>query len=272
MIPIYIEPNIATIGPFILSWHGLFSAIGVLFGVTIGVRMAAARGVDEDATYSLALWSVVGGIVGARLFHVVDAWSYYSQNPLQIVMITEGGIAIYGAVIGGVLTGTIYAMVKRMPVGHLADAGAVGLILGQAIGRIGDVINGEHHGLPSTAPWSVTYLHPNTLGELGVSVHLTIGYELVWNLIVFALLVAAFDRVRRSGMLFWTYFLLYAIGRFVTGFYRVDTDVAFGLGQAQIVGFVTALLAAAVLIWLYWRDRHSQASRRRAGRTVTRSR
>jgi phosphatidylglycerol---prolipoprotein diacylglyceryl transferase len=272
VIPIHIDPNIAMIGPFLLSWHGLFSAIGVLFGVTIGVRMAAARGVDEDATYSLALWAVVGGIVGARLFHVVDAWSYYSQNPLQIVMITEGGIAIYGAVIGGVLTGTLYAVIKRMPVGHLADAGAVGLILGQAIGRIGDVINGEHHGLPSTAPWSVTYLHPNTLGELGVSVHLTIGYELVWNLMIFALLVAAFDRVRQPGLLFWGYFLLYAIGRFVTGFYRVDADVAFGLGQAQIVAVVTALLAVAMLIWLSRRAMPPRVSGRRPKRTVTRSR
>lgn len=243
MIPIYIDPNILSLGPLVLSWHGLFSAIGVLLGVTYGVRLAVSRGVDEEATYSLALWSVVGGIVGARLFHVIDAWPYYSQNPAQIIMITEGGIAIYGAVVGGVLTGVGYALLRRMPVGSLTDGGGVGLILGQSIGRIGDIINGEHHATTTNAPWSVVYLHPNTLGEIGLPVHPAVGYELVWDLLIFALLVSMFDRVRRPGVVFWTYFGLYALGRFWITFYRVDTIVAYGLTQAQLVALGSMLLS-----------------------------
>src|SRR5687767_4630622 len=178
-IAINIDPNLAQLGPFVLSWHGLFSAIGVIAGVTIGVRVAAESGADEEGSYNLALWSVAGGIVGARLFHVVDNWGYYAANPIQIVMINEGGIAVYGAVVGGFLTGTLYAMRTKLAVAKVAAGGAIGFMLGQAIGRIGDVINGEHHGTPTDAPYGVVYTHPNTLGEPGLPVHLAVGYEMV---------------------------------------------------------------------------------------------
>jgi len=152
---INLDPNIVTLGPLTLSWHGLFSAIGVIAGVTIGVRVAVEGGAGEDPAYNLALWSVAGGIVGARLFHVVDNWAYYAQNPIQIVMINEGGIAIYGAIVGGVLTGFIYALVTKIDVAAVADGGAVGLILGEATGRIGAVITGALHGLPYDPPGKV---------------------------------------------------------------------------------------------------------------------
>jgi phosphatidylglycerol:prolipoprotein diacylglycerol transferase len=91
---INVDPNVTTIGGFTLTWHGLFSAVGVIAGVAVGVRAAAEGGADEDGAYTLALWSVAGGIVGARLFHVIDNWSYYARNPGQIVLVNEGGIAI----------------------------------------------------------------------------------------------------------------------------------------------------------------------------------
>jgi phosphatidylglycerol:prolipoprotein diacylglycerol transferase len=250
-ITINIDPNLATIGPFTLSWHGLFSAIGVIVGVTLGVRIAAEAGADEDAAYNLALWSVGGGIVGARLFHVIDNWAYYSQNLSQIVLINEGGIAIYGAVVGGILTGALYARLRAIKLGAVADGGAVGLIIGQAIGRIGDVINGEHHGLPLDAPWAVIYTHPETLGELGLPVHLAVGYELIWDLLVFALLLLM-RRTAGQGKMFWTYVLLYSLGRFWISFYRVDAIQAFGLRQAQLIALVGIVLGAAMLAYLYF--------------------
>lgn len=253
-IAINIDPNIAQIGPFVLSWHGLFSAIGVIAGVTIGVRVAAEAGANEEGAYNLALWSVAGGIVGARLFHVVDNWSYYAQNPGQIVLINEGGIAIYGAIIGGILTGFVYALRTKLDVAKVADGGAVGLILGQAIGRIGDVINGEHHGKPLDAPWAVVYTHPNTLGEIGVPVHLAVGYELVWDLLVFGLLWMMRRRVR-DGVIFWTYVLLYGLGRFWITFYRYDAIQGFGLTQAQLIAVVGVVVATVMLVKMLLIDR-----------------
>lgn len=248
-ISIYIDPNIFFLGPFTLSWHGLFSAIGVIAGVSLGVRIAAEAGVNEDGAYNLALWSVAGGIVGARLFHVWDNWGYYSTNLLQIVMINEGGIAIYGAIVGGILTGTIYARMTGIDVAKMTDGGAVGLILGQAIGRIGDVINGEHHGLPLESSLAVVYTHPNTLGEMGLPVHLAVGYELVWDMLVFGLLMLLRGRAR-FGVIFWLYVALYAVGRFWISFYRVDAIQALGLSQAQLVAVVGVVLGVAALGWM----------------------
>ena len=254
-IVVNIDPNIFTIGSFTLSWHGFFSAIGVIVGVTLGVRTAVLGGASEDGSYNLALFGVAGGIIGARLFHVIDNWAYYAQNPGQILLVNEGGIAIYGAIVGGVLTGFVYALLTHLKVSAVADGGALGLILGQAIGRIGDVINGEHHGLPLDAPWAVIYTNPNTLGEPGIPVHLAVGYELVWDLLVFGLLLLLRRRWAGLGAMFWLYVVLYSVGRFWISFYRVDTIEAFGLRQAQIVAVVGVVLGVAMLAKMLLIDR-----------------
>lgn len=244
---IHIDPNLIVLGPLVLTWHGLFSAVGLGAGIWIAARLLRGSPVPEDEVMTTAFWGTVGALVGARLLHVLDQWDYYRQQPGQILLINEGGIAIYGAILGGVLAGFLYVRLRRLPVGLLADAAAVGLILGQAIGRIGDVINGEHHGqrLPDGTPWAVVYTHPNTLGERGVPNHLAVGYELVWDLLVFGVLLGLWGRLPRPGMLFWLYLLLYSAGRFVISFYRQDTLTPFGLAQAQVV----ALGSAAVAIW-----------------------
>jgi phosphatidylglycerol:prolipoprotein diacylglycerol transferase len=252
---INVDPNVTTIGGFTLTWHGLFSAVGVIAGVAVGVRAAAEGGADEDGAYTLALWSVAGGIVGARLFHVIDNWSYYARNPGQIVLVNEGGIAIWGAIVGGVLTGFLYALVTRQKVAALADGGGLGLILGQAIGRIGDVINGEHHGVYFNALWAVVYTNPNTLGEVGIPVHLAVGYELIWDLLVFGLLLLLKRRWVGLGVMFWLYVFLYSVGRFWISFYRVDTIVAFGLRQAQIVSVVGIVVGGLMLAKMLLIDR-----------------
>jgi prolipoprotein diacylglyceryltransferase len=170
--------------------------------------------------------------------------------------------AIFGAIIGGMLGGFIYARLRRLPVGIMADAGGAGLILGQAIGRIGDVINGEHHGqrLPAGTPGAVTYTHPNTLGERGVPNHLAVGYELVFDLLVFGLLVGLWGRLPRPGMLFWLYLLLYSVGRFVISFFRQDTIAAFGLTQAQLVSVGSGVVAIWFLFYLYTRPLRAPAA------------
>jgi phosphatidylglycerol---prolipoprotein diacylglyceryl transferase len=252
---INVDPNLIVLGPFVLSWHGLFSAIGLAAGIWIVARLLRGTVVPEDEVMTTAFWGTIGGLIGARLFHVIDQWSYYSQRPVQILLLNEGGIAIYGAVIGGVLGGYIYARMRRLPVGLLADAAAVGLILGMAIGRIGDVINGEHHGahLPEGTPWAATYVHPNTLGEPGVPVHLAVGYEMVADLLIYGLLLGLWGRLPRAGMLFWLYLLLYSAARYFITFLRVDTIIAFGLTQAQLIAVGSVLVALWFLVYLFSR-------------------
>jgi prolipoprotein diacylglyceryl transferase len=255
MIEINIDPTLIQAGPVIVTWHGFFTAVGVLAGITLAVRYGALLGFSEDDIMSVALWGVIGGIVGARLLHVVDQWGYYAQDPLSILKINEGGLAIFGTVIGGPVAGAIYAWRRGFSVSKLLDVGAIGLILGMAIGRIGDIINGEHHGIPADLPWAVQYVHPNTLGQPGVSVHLAVGYEMLMDLLIFGALVALFGRLPRPAMLFWLFAALYSFGRFFIQFYRIDSPFLANLSQAQVASFLVGAAALWAFVFLYSRSR-----------------
>lgn len=255
MITIDLDPNIATFGPFTLAWHGVFSAVAIIVGIWLVLRLLRGTGISEDDTYTLALWSVIGGIVGARLFHVVDAWGFYSQKPIQILMINEGGLSIYGAIVMGTLATIAVMLVKGIPVGRFLDAGGPALVLGQAIGRIGDVINGEHHGLPTDWPIGVRYVNPNTLGEPGKVVHLAVGYEMVWDLLALAVLLRLRGRLPRDGMVFAAYMFLYGFGRFFITFTRVDAKVFWDLSQAQVIALIMVAVSLPLLAWLGTRRR-----------------
>lgn len=258
MITIDLDPNIATIGPFTLAWHGVFSAVGIIVGIWLAMRLLRGTGISEDDTYTLALWSVIGGIVGARLFHVVDAWAFYAQNPFQIMMINEGGLSIYGAIVVGTLAVIVTMLIKGINIGVFLDAGGPGLVLGQAIGRIGDVINGEHHGLPTDWPIGVRYVHPNTLGEPGRVVHLAVGYEMVWDILALGILLRLRGRLPQNGMVFLAYMALYAFGRFFITFTRVDAILFLGLTQAQLIALAMMVVSLPALAWMATRPRREQ--------------
>lgn len=258
MITINIDPILAMIGPFAVSRHGFFSAVGVLVGLWVAAQLVRQAGIGKEHVFNMAIWAVPAGVVGACLFHIADKFEYYAANPLAILAIQEAGLAIYGGLAGGVLAGVLYARRHNLPLGCFADAIAPALILGQAVGRIGDVINGEHRGLPADLPWSVVYTNPNTAGESGVAVHPAVGYEMVWDLAVFGALLWLQGRLPRSGMLFWIYVALYALGRFWIGFFREDTVVSFGLRQAQLIA-IAGILAVGIYVFCGGRGRRRQS-------------
>jgi phosphatidylglycerol:prolipoprotein diacylglycerol transferase len=260
MLEINIDPTLVQVGPLLITWHGFFTAVGVLAGITLAVRYGARVGFSEDDIMSVALWGVIGGIIGARLMHVIDQWPIYARDPINIVKINEGGLAIFGAVVGGPLAGAIYAWRRGFSINKLLDVGAVGLIMGMAIGRLGDIINGEHHGTPADLPFAVTYTHPMTLGVPGESVHLAVGYEMLMDLLIFAVLVALFGRLPRAGMVFWIYGALYSFGRFFIQFYRIDTPFWLGLSQAQVMSFLVGAAAVWAVVFLYGRSRKPAAA------------
>ncbi len=273
MIQIPFDPEVH-IGPLALAWHGIFTAVGIFFGVWLAVRLLRGR-VTEDAGYSVATWAVVGGIVGARLLHVMDCWvpgpscgEGYAADPIRILEIWTGGIAVWGALIGGVLGGLV-AAVRRgdIPIASTADAAVAGIGLGFAIGRIGDVINGEHHAtLCGTGPGvCVEFTDPNTLGQ-GTSfppgdpryaagpVHLVVLYDMIWDLLGVALVLFLLRRIGGrvpQGRIFWIWTIWYGVGRFVEGFLRIanPTPIA-GLRQDQIVGFLAVAVSVAALALL----------------------
>ena len=144
MIEIPIGPNLIALSSFVLSWHGLFSFVAVATAVFLVGRWAPMRGVHPDDIYAIAVWAIIGGILGARAVHVVDNWSFYQSSPSQIIAIWGGGIGLWGGILGGFLSGAIYAAIRKHPVGVIADLAAPAVLFAQTIGRLGDIVNGEH--------------------------------------------------------------------------------------------------------------------------------
>lgn len=264
------DPDIH-LGPLTLAWHGVFTAVGIFFGVWLAVKLARER-ISEDDGYAIATWGVIGGIAGARLLHVADRWSYYAEHLEQIPLIWTGGIAVWGAVIGGALSGLVVAIRRKVPIGATADAAAPGIGLGLGLGRIGDIINGEHWALPcaSGPGLCVEFTHPNTLGQgaeaLGRPfsgpdwqgpVHLVVAYEMAWDLLGAWLAMVLRTRlagIAPAGLVFWLWLAWYSIGRIAFGALRVgDPTPILGFRQDQLIGLICLAVALPVIAALQLR-------------------
>ena len=250
------DPNIVTIGGFLLSWHGLFTAIGILAGVQLALRMARVVGYDEDDAYTLALVGVPSGIVGARLLYV---WERGNWSPGEIIAINGGGISIWGAILGGVAGAFAFAVWRRYPIGRGLDIAAFGLILGQAVGRLGDLVNGEHLARPTGLPWGVIYTDPDSSAwaysaTVGAH-HPATSYELLGDLVILGVLFVVLFRVfrRRPGLTFFVYLVSYAVMRFFLTYLRIDSSVLLGLRVPQVVSLIV-VIAAIAGVWYFLRQ------------------
>ncbi|MDB9332743.1 prolipoprotein diacylglyceryl transferase [Nodularia spumigena CS-591/04] len=252
-------PVIVEIGPITIRWYGLLIAIAVLIGVSLSQYLAKRRNVNPELVSDLSIWLVIGAIPAARLYYVLFQWSEYSQHPERIIAIWQGGIAIHGAIIGGTLAALIFAKVNQVSFWQLTDLVAPSLILGQAIGRWGNFFNSEAFGRPTNLPWKL-YIPPQnrppTLANFEYF-HPTFLYESLWNLIVFALLMALFFRGLsgkprlRLGTLFLTYLVAYSFGRLWIEGFRIDSLMLGPLRIAQVVSLSGIVVGLAGLAWLY---------------------
>ena len=257
-ITVNVDPVIFQAGHLMLRWYGLFLALAVIAGVWLGARGARRVGLSPQQVERLAIWSLVGGLVGARLFHVIDRWDLYASDPLRAVAVWEGGLAIYGGLLGGVAAGALYAFRQRLPVRRLADGVAPGMILGQALGRLACIPNGDAYGSPTNLPWAFRYVHDGTMVPTqlwGVPLHPYPVYEMLFDLGVLGLLLALRRHPtlkQRPGLLFVTYAGVYSVGRFLLSYFRMERVWFAGLQEAQVLsllGLAAALLGALVLLW-----------------------
>jgi phosphatidylglycerol:prolipoprotein diacylglycerol transferase len=260
LVEIDINPVIVTIGPFALRWYSLMIMVGVLVGTAIAARMAQQRGISADDVYGAALWIVVGGIVGARLAHVIDRFDYYRLHLDKILAVYEGGLAIWGGLIAGGVAGWLYARRNGIPFWPLADSVVLGAIVGQAIGRIGCIVNGDVAGRPTGGDWGFVYTNPGALlpkpEYFNVPTHPYPLYEMIWDLAIFGVLLWLFRRRLFDGAVFLAYCVLYAIGRFVLTFVREEEIWLFGLQQAQVLSIIIVVVAA--YLYFYLRARQGQ--------------
>ena len=250
-------------GPLVIRWYGLLIASAVLIGVYLSRLLATRRGVNPQLIESLMIWLVIAAIPSARLYYVLFEWQNYAQHPDQIVQIWKGGIAIHGAVLGGLLSALIFARLKQVSFWQLADLVAPSLVLGQAIGRWGNFFNSEAFGRPTDLPWKL-YI-PANRRPLGYEsfdyFHPTFLYESLWDLAVFSILIALFFRMLKFrnnsplGTIFLIYLVGYSLGRVWIEGLRTDSLMVGPLRIAQIVSLIGIILGGSGLGWLYVRRR-----------------
>lgn len=241
MITINIDPMI-DIGPVTVAWHGLTIALGLIVGAWLAVRVAGERGLDKDQTLNLVLLIAVSGMLGARIYYLVENDPSALLTPAD--WFDSRGFSFYGGILFGVPAVAFYLRWRGLGIGYL-DALAAGFPLGMAIGRIGDVINGEHYGPVSDLPWAVRNANPNAdVPDTTLAYHSGGLYEVALSLAMFAVIWPLRSRFRRPGTLLWTVIASYAFGRFLMFFVRDDsTELTLGLSVTQWTSL--ALLAVA---------------------------
>ncbi|MEQ9548859.1 MAG: prolipoprotein diacylglyceryl transferase [Coleofasciculus sp. G3-WIS-01] len=253
-------PILVKLGPLTIRWYGLLIASAVLIGVSLSQYLAKRRNVDPNAIADLAIWLVIAAIPCARLYYVLFEWEQYAQRPEDIIAIWKGGIAIHGAILGGLVATIIFARVQKLSVWLLADLVVPSLILGQAIGRWGNFFNSEAFGSPTNLPWKL-YIPPQQRppGYMNYQYfHPTFLYESLWNVLIFVIMITLFFRdLKRKphlkvGTLALIYLVGYSAGRIWIEGLRTDSLMVGPLRIAQIVSLVSILLGLAGLAWLYW--------------------
>lgn len=268
-IEIGVDPKIVDVLGLEITWHGLFTAIGVIVGVSISAYLARKMGYPEDMIYNVALALVIGGIIGARGLYVIENWSLFEDDIGEIFAINTGGISIYGALIGGALGGWLFALISKVPnIPRAADIAAIGGIVGMAIGRVGDIINGEHFSKTTDLPWGVVYTDPDSpswirFGAGAEPQHPAVAYEMIGDLAIFVALLVIYFRVPRAGVTFFSWVFLYGALRFAVSFLRLDDEVFLGLRTAQVIGLAAMPIGLAGIIYLL---RTPPASEHRADR------
>ena len=250
MITIGIDPIIFSIGHLHVRWYGLIVITAIMVGVWLVVRESARKGFKKEDIYDAAIWVILGGMIGARLFHVLDHWpDVYTANPIRALYIWEGGLAIWGAVFGGLIVAAILARRNGWQLPKLLDAAAPGLALAQAIGRIACIITGDAMGKQTMGPFGFAYTNPNAMvPQLGVFYTPMPVFEIIANLGIFALIWQLRKRNWPDGLLFLVYLSLYSIERFFLAFTSSYRIIAFGLTQSQIVALVSLAIAVPLIV------------------------
>jgi len=245
-ITIGIDPSVE-FGPLTLAWHGIMIAVGIAAGAVLATRYAGERGLDRERVVNAVLIIALAGVLGARLYYLLENDPGALLRPWDWV--GNRGFSFYGAMIFGSLAVALY--LRRASVGaRYLDALAAGFPLGMAVGRVGDLINGEHYGRATDVAWGVRHTHPDAdVPSATVAYHDGGLYEIVLALAMFALLWPLRERFQRPLTMLWTVVALYSLGRFFMFFYRSDSDeLAGGLNGSQWTS--VALIALAGLGWV----------------------
>lgn len=268
--------NHVSVFGFEIAYYGIIIGLGMLAGIWVAQRDAKRRGQDPELYLDFALYGIIFSIIGARLYYVIFEWDYYRENLLQIFNLRAGGLAIYGGVIGAVLTLIVFTRIRKQSFFSMADSGVLGLVTGQIIGRWGNFFNMEAFGGYTDSLLAMriklSRINPNMLNEDVLSrkivengveyiqVHPTFLYESLWNLGLLCFMLWYRKRKKFDGEMLAIYLLGYGLGRFWIEGLRTDQLILFGTGipVSQALSLVLVLAAAAVLIYQHLARRRKE--------------
>lgn len=256
-----LNPNAVQFGPFRIRWYGIIIASAVLLAVFLSVREGRRRGIAEDDIYDCLLWALPVALVCARAYYVIFQWKYYSQNPAMIPCIWDGGIAIYGGLIGALITLVVLCHRRHINFWLLLDVVAPTVILAQGIGRWGNFMNQEAHGYATTLAFLQNTLHLPHFIVSQMCIHEvyyqpTFLYESVWDVLGFIVLISLRHRKHlfKCGEVVLSYVMWYSFGRFFIEGMRTDSLM---LGPIRVSQWLSVLLfvgALALIVYRRWRN------------------
>ena len=256
-ITIGIDPRAFVLGPITLRWYGILYAVAIFIAANVAKRYVDAFGADEEQLWGLFPWAVAAGLLGGRLYYVVqNRQSYYLHNPGHMLAFWEGGMAFFGAIGAVAATLLVYAYIHKLSILPILDVAAVFAAVGQPIGRIGNIINGDIVGPATSLPWGTIYTNPHTFApELGVAYQPAAAYEIVVNLVLLGVLWWVLHRWRPAGLAAGMYLIGYAVTQFIIFFWRSESITALGLRQAQLTAIVVFILGLAYLAFVLRRHK-----------------
>ncbi len=267
-----------TIGPIFIAWYGVIIVSSAVLGAWIATIEAKRRKLDPEEVWNGLIVALILGVIGARLYHVFSSpaggsvgWDYYRQNPLAIFNTREGGLGVYGAIIGGAVGVVLYCLVRKFNPLEWLDIGAPGLAMAQVLGRWANLVNQELYGPPTDLPWGITIDPANRITPYNdltrypptTRFHPVFLYESLWSLVGFILMMWVGRRYKdrlRKGDIFLMYLVWYPLGRFFTEFLRPDAWMLGSLAAAQVFALVAIVLAVLGIVYLHSRPLPAEAS------------
>lgn len=282
MNPIFIK-----LGPLEIRYYGLMYAISFLLGIHFAKKWGKEKGIKEDVIENFAFTAIIAGLLGARIYYVLFNLDYYLAKPLSILAVWEGGLAIHGGIVGGFLGALIFAKVKKLDLWTLTDIAAPLLLLGQGIGRIGNFMNGEVHGVPTftplkvifsnnsnfykwydyyqnasievqmkfkeLVPWGVVFPAGSPAGDEfpGVALHPAMLYELVLNFIGVGILVYLYKKNSlNKGLITMIYIILYSLIRSFVSFFRAEDLMVLGMRAPHLISLILIVISSVGIFFL----------------------
>jgi phosphatidylglycerol:prolipoprotein diacylglycerol transferase len=255
------------LGPLQVRFYGIAYVIAFVVGTAVASRHLARRGVTPSLTSDIAFWAIVFGLIGARLYFVVQSgfW-WYLTHPQHILAIWEGGMAFFGAIFAALIVLVVMARRHQLNFWDLLDAGVLFAAAGQPIGRLGNVMNGEILGPPSNLPWAIRYTNPASMApQLGVAYQPANLYEALGTLCILGVLLYLRRRGVPAGVLGLAYLILYPVSQLIVFYWRTDSEtpaILWGLKQGQLTSLAVLFIVVPIFVFAWVRGRRSPVSDR----------